>query len=182
LAYPAPFWLKQIFGLLLLISIMIFWDDISGQSIPISVVFIFFLGFIVLLSWMVYDFFDWRNDRYQVTAEQVIDIYQKPLSVENRRAAPLENILSTEYNRHGILGLLFNFGTVYIVVGDVHFDFVDVVDPPQVQQDIIRRMTARRIRKQEEDSKAERERMAQWLGTYYSVVEELRKIDQEKKE
>ncbi|MEJ5225069.1 MAG: cyclic nucleotide-binding domain-containing protein [Anaerolineales bacterium] len=176
------YWLKQIFGLALLIAIMILWDDISGQAIPISIIFIFFLGFIVLLAWMLYDFLDWRNDRYQVTADQVIDIYQKPLSIENRRAAPLENILSTEYNRHGILGLLFNFGTVYVVVGDVHFDFVDVVDPPQVQQDIIRRMTARRMRKQEEEGKAERERMAQWLATYYNVVEELRKADQGNKE
>lgn len=175
-------WLKQIAGLILLISIFFVWGNITSRPIPISIVFIIILGIIVMLSWMVYDFVDWRNDRYQVTAEQIIDVYQKPLSVENRRAAPLENILSTEYNRHGIWGLLFNFGTVYIVVGDVHFDFVDVVDPPGVQQDIIRRMVARRQKKQEDEGKAERERMAQWLATYHTVVEELRRLEQEKKE
>lgn len=173
-------WLKQIAGLGLLISIFFAWAAISDQPMPISLIFIIILGIMAMLAWMMYDLFDWRNDRYQVTTEQVIDIFQKPLSVENRRAAPLENILSTEYSRHGILGLLFNFGTVYVVVGDVHFDFVDVVDPPQVQQDIIRRMTARRIRKQEEDGKAERERMAQWLGHYYNVVEELRRAEQDR--
>lgn len=173
-------WLKQIFGLLVLIGILVAWVSISDQPVPISLVFIVILGIMAMLVWMVYDLFDWSNDRYQVTTEQVIDIFQKPLSVENRRAAPLENILSTEYSRSGILGLMFNFGTVYVVVGDVHFDFVDVVDPPQVQQDIIRRMTARRMRKQEDDGKAERERIAQWLGHYYNVVEELRRTEQDR--
>lgn len=173
-------WLKQIFGLLVLIGILVAWVSISDQPVPISLVFIVILGIMVMLVWMVYDLFDWSNDRYQVTTEQVIDIFQKPLSVENRRAAPLENILSTEYSRSGILGLMFNFGTVYVVVGDVHFDFVDVVNPPQVQQDIIRRMTARRMRKQEDDGKAERERIAQWLGHYYNVVEELRRTEQDR--
>jgi len=174
-------WLKQLGALVVLIGIFFAWGYFSPeQSMPLSLIAIDVLVILIMLGWMAYDLADWRNDRFQVTADQVIDMYKKPFSTEDRRAAPIENILSTEYHRHGLLGLLFNFGTVYIVVGEVHFDFEDVVDPPQVQQDIIRRMAAKRIKKQEDEGKAERERMAQWLATYHKVVEELRQMEQNK--
>ena len=60
---------------------------------------------------------DWSNDRFEVTNDQIIDIDRKPFGSETRNAAPLEGILGTFYERKGILGNIFNFGTVYITVG-----------------------------------------------------------------
>jgi hypothetical protein len=132
------------------------------------------------IGWWIYDYVDWANDIYQVSHEQIVDINRKPLGKENRKAAPLENILSTEYERNGVLGLLLNFGTVNIMVGGTRFDFEDVFDPPQVQQDVIRRMSARIAKKKESESTAERERLAEWFAAYYKLNEQLHEPENRK--
>jgi hypothetical protein len=126
------------------------------------------------LIWWWYDYEDWVNDIYQVTPDQVIDVYKKPFGVEDRKTAPLEGILSTEYRRSGIIGLILNYGTVFITVGGAKFDFVDVFDPPQVQQDILRRKNAQQAKKAEAARKGEIEKMAEWLAAYHKVAEEMR--------
>jgi hypothetical protein len=93
----------------------------------------------------------------------------------------LENILSTEYKRIGILGEIFNYGTVYITVGGTKLAFEDVMDPPGVQSDIDRRRAARIERKNQAAVIAERERMAEWLATYHHSAEEFRKDEERKK-
>ena len=128
-----------------------------------------------LSLWWVYQYIDWRNDIFQVTPDQIVDIDKKPLGSEERRAAPLENILSTEAERLGLAGYLFNYGTVYIMVGGTHLDFEDVLDPVAVQADIDRRREARIARKREAEAVAERERMSDWLVAYYDNEPELRR-------
>jgi hypothetical protein len=126
------------------------------------------------LMW-IYEYLDWSNDIYQVSGEQIIDISRKPFSTEDRKAAPLENILSTEYKRKGLLGMLLNFGTVYIMVGGAQFNFEDVSDPPTVQQDIVRRQQTRLYKKQQAETAGERERLADWLAMYHRTVEEVQR-------
>ncbi len=84
---------------------------------------------IPIIIWWIYQYIDWRNDIFQVTPDQILDIDKKPFGTEERRAAPLENILSTESERVGFTGYFLNFGTVYITVGGAHLDFEDVLDP-----------------------------------------------------
>jgi hypothetical protein len=128
-----------------------------------------------LVLWWVYRYVDWRNDIYQVTPDQVIDISRKPLGTEQRRSAPLENILSTEAERIGFTGYLLNYGTVFITVGGTHLDFEDLMDPASVQADIDRRRETRQERKREAEAAAERERMSAWLMAYYENEPELRR-------
>ncbi len=130
---------------------------------------------LTVFLWWVYQYVDWRNDIFQVTPDQIIDIDKKPFGSEERRAAPLENILSTETERIGLAGYLLNYGTVYIMVGSVHLDFEDVWDPAAVQGDIDRRREARVARKEEAEAAAERERMSDWLVAYYENEPELRR-------
>jgi hypothetical protein len=108
-----------------------------------------------------------------VTPEQIIDVYKVPFGKEDRKAAPLENILSLNFVRSGIIQSIFNYGTVNIQVGGATFDFVDVMDPPSVQQDIVRRKAARDQKKRENETAGERERMAEWLAMYHKTLEEL---------
>jgi hypothetical protein len=109
-----------------------------------------------------------------VTPDQILDIDRKPFGNEERRAAPLENILSTEAQREGFLEYLLNYGTVYINVGgSTELRFSDVTDPATVQQDIDNRRLARINAKAETQAKAERERLADWFATYHSVNEEM---------
>jgi hypothetical protein len=130
-----------------------------------------------ILIWWFYQYLDWRNDIYQVTPDQILDIDKKPFGTEVRRAAPLENILSTEAQRVGLPGYLFNYGTVYITVGGAHLDFADVLDPAGVQADIDRRREARTEQKREAEAQAERERMSDWLVAYHENEAELRQQD-----
>jgi hypothetical protein len=137
--------------------------------------------FFIFLLWFIYDFVDWSNDRFEVTNEQIVDVYKKPLSTEIRNASQLENILGTEYERLGILGQMFNYGTVFITVGSTKLTFEDVREPATVQADIDRRRIAQRARKEEKEKAAERDRMAEWLITYHQNAEKLRQEEEQKK-
>jgi hypothetical protein len=137
------------------------------------------IAFIPLFAWVVYEVADWSNDKFEVTNEQIIDLDKKPFGTESRNAAQLENILGTEYRRIGILGELFNYGTVYITVGGSKLAFEDVMDPATVQSDINRRRAARLEKKNQAAVTAERERMAEWLATYHHSAQEF--FDEEKK-
>lgn len=134
---------------------------------------------VVLFGWFVYRVMDWSNDKFEVTPEQIIDLDKKPFGTETRNAAQLENILGTEYRRIGILGNIFNYGTVYITVGGTKFAFEDVMDPAAVQSDINRRRAARADKKKQAEVTAERERMAEWLATYHKSAQEF--VDEENK-
>jgi hypothetical protein len=143
-----------------------------------SVIFIILLVFV---GWFAYRVLDWSNDQFIVNAEQIIDVDREPFGTERRNAAQLENILGTEYQRIGILGNIFNFGTVYITVGGTKLAFENVLDPAAVQSDINRRFAARKAKNELERVSKERERMAEWLATYHLNADALRDEEERKK-
>jgi CRP-like cAMP-binding protein len=142
----------------------------------------YFLAIFPFAIWLIYKVMDWSNDKYEVTSEQIIDIDRKPFGTESRNAAQLESILGTNYVRHGILGNIFNFGTVQITVGGTHLVFEDVMDPASVQSDIDRRRMARSASQNAAKVAAERERMAEWLAAYHNNAEEFRREQNKKTE
>jgi hypothetical protein len=142
--------------------------------IPLTAGIAIFLMFIFLFFvWVVYQYADWRNDQFKLTLDQIIDIDRKPLGKIRQRSAPLENVLSIEYQRLGFWGFLFNFGTVFIAVGNMKLTFDYVFNPSEVQQDIFYRMGERleTIRQFEIDS--ERERMSEWIASYHQKMRNL---------
>ncbi len=145
----------------------------TGGALTTSVVILSLMVFVSILLWWTYVYVEWANDLYIITPEQIVDIFRRPLGMENRQSAPLENILSVSYVRRGIFGILFNYGTVNIAVGEINLDFQNVFNPTAVQQEVVRRMNARVAKKKEADSAAERERMAEWLAAYHQVNDEL---------
>jgi hypothetical protein len=130
---------------------------------------------VLVLGWWIYQYIDWINDIFRVTPDQILDIDRKPFGTEERRAAPLDNILSTRYERIGVLGYFLNFGTVYIDVGSAHFAFEDVLDPAIVQSDIDHRRLQRISSKKASEKADERSRMANWLAAYHRNVDEFRR-------
>jgi hypothetical protein len=122
--------------------------------------------------WGIYEYVDWANDLYQVTADQILAVHRRPLGDENRRAAALENILNLEYDRPSPLARLLNFGTVKATVGQVNFTFEEVSDPVHVQEDIFRRMEAKRNRREEHQRTQRREEIADWIETYHHMTRE----------
>jgi hypothetical protein len=96
--------LKKVFlslvGMLLSIAFIIalVTRNITGINYGMAITLASFLMFSCFLI-MTYQYVDWRNDIFQLTPNQVIDLDRKPFGRESRRAAPLENILSIEYER-----------------------------------------------------------------------------------
>ena len=134
----------------------------------IGALLLIFLCFI----WIVYQYVDWRDDIYRITFDQIIDIDRKPLGKVRRRAAPLENVLSIEYERLGFWGFLFNFGTVYISVGGTKLSFDHVYNPSEVQQDIFYRMGERLEQLHQFEIDGERERVSEWIASYHRSLRE----------
>jgi hypothetical protein len=128
------------------------------------------LGIIPLALWWVYSYVDWANDIYQITKSQIIDISRKPLAREERKVAPIENILGTEVDRKGILGLMFNFGDVITNVGTTQFIFRQVFDPVGVQQDIVNAQGVLLQKKFETEQQGRRDEMVELLDIYHERV------------
>lgn len=160
--------------LLLFISvvfILLIWFNLTPLSASIGTVLAFslvpFLGL-----WWIYRYVDWRNDRYVITPEFIMDVYRKPLGTEERKSAPIRNILSIDYERKDIIGLMFNFGTVFIRVGDSTLTFDNVINPAEVQRELFQVLMEY---KQREESRSEQERneqMADWIQRYHEFMEE----------
>ncbi len=127
---------------------------------------------LVAVGLLGYQYVDWRNDLFQLTPNQVIDLDRKPFGRESRRSAPLENILSIEYERRGILPMLFNYGTVYITIGNTQLTFNDVYQPSVVQQDIFTRMGKHAQERDERNTMLERERVALWFKVFQEESEQ----------
>jgi hypothetical protein len=138
-----------------------------GRFFPDGLMAILLFLLFLAVGWLVWEYVDWKNDIFQITPDEIFDIDRKPFGTEERRAAQLENILSTEYKRIGLAGYVFNFGTVYITVGGSQLAFEDVLDPAGVQADIDRRRMARLGKKREEAAAVDRERMASWIAAYH---------------
>jgi len=155
------------------------WRSIAGLiSFPSPLTSIL-LGLLLMLFpalWWLYQYVDWRNDLYRITAEQIVDSEKKPLGDELTKSAPLENIISLDYERKGLLGILFNFGSVYINVGtEVRLSWDNIHDPARAQRDIYRAMYAFRRKKQMSESTREWERVSDWLAAYHRQAEDLRR-------
>jgi hypothetical protein len=143
---------------------------------------VYFLALFPFVGWFIYEVVDWSNDKFEVTPEQIIDLDKKPFGTESRNAAQLDNILAIEYRRIGILGNIFNYGSVFITVGGTKLIFEDVIDPATVQSDIDRRREARIAKKNQAAAAAERERMANWLATYHENAQVFNEEEKKKNE
>lgn len=137
---------------------------------------------IVMAIWWLYSTADWRNDYFMITPEQVVDVYRKPVGMEERRAAPIRNIQTIEYKRQNVFGLLFNFGTVFIRIGDVEFTFDYVPNPSYVQQEIFSRFQSLKDREQKENASLNNERLANWMEAYHRVYRDNEQSDGEEEE
>jgi len=137
---------------------------------PVSMVIIIGMLDLAGLLWWMYQFFDWRNDYYVLTHDQIMDVYKKPLGTEDKRAAPLRNIQSINFKRNGLLGILFNYGTVYILIGDNQLTFNNVFNPSEVQREIFNRLYSMEYKQKLDEEKAEQLRIREWIEAYNRVL------------
>jgi hypothetical protein len=127
---------------------------------PLYLLLIF--GTLVSWGWWLYQYVDWHNDVYIITTDQLVDVNRKPLGSEEKRSAPVKNIQTVEYLRKGIIGLVLNFGTVRIQIGNEELTFDNVYDPAAIQAEIFEHF------KQfgEKAKQAEQQKFADWIKSY----------------
>jgi hypothetical protein len=131
-------------------------------------ILIWCLLFLASFLWWLYEYIDWSNDIFQVTPEQIMDLDKTPLGEVVSDIASLDNILSIEYERVGILELAFNYGNVMITVGGgKQMVFENVFNPSAVQEDIERRRLERLSIKEQNRVKDDRERAVDWFAAYH---------------
>ena len=174
----AKVWAPSLLILIIFVGIGFLINSVLVEGIQqpwLSILVVLLFAFLVFgILWWIYQYADWRNDIYQVTDKFIFDIERKPLGTEVKKSAPLENILSLEHERVGLLGYLLNYGKVVINVGETRFIFNMVHDPARVQQDIFTRIHAQRRQKEIADAARERKRLVDVLGYYHQAVGEIR--------
>jgi uncharacterized membrane protein YdbT with pleckstrin-like domain len=173
------------FFFLLIITIFLFWLHFTRNitfvtELPVYMLLIFLA--IGILIWLGYNYLDWSNDIYRLTPDQIIDIEKKPLGREEKKTANLDDILSVEHERANLLGILLNFGTVTINVGQTKFLFYNVFNPDQVHQDIADYREALNRTRRLEEKKRERQRMVNWLLAYNKESDDIEETENEFKD
>ena len=165
-------------GMVLILGILAgrFLEYFTFLSLPVCMMVNLTALFILFLVW-IYRYVDWRNDIYQLTDSQIIDIYRKPLGAEDKKTADLDNILTIRHLRRGIVGLIFNFGDVIAMVGTTEFTFDGVYKPAEVEQEIVERMSARKEKQKKDESAREQERIAEWVSVYHKIESERKSGD-----
>lgn len=116
--------------------------------------------------WWIYQYMDWRRDQYFITPDQIMDVDRKPFGIEDLRTAPIKNIQSIRYERKGLIGLLLNYGTVYIRVGDDELTFDHVYDPESVQQELFHALERYLSGQKREDLTEQQKHIADWITSY----------------
>jgi hypothetical protein len=139
-------------------------------------------GLVAFALWWLYRYLDWANDLYQITPSQIVDVYKKPLAREERKVAPLENILGTEVDRKGIFGILLNYGDVIANVGIEQFTFHGVYDPLSVQQDIVHAQEAFIQHTQERERQQRQDEMIELINIYHDEYASRKKHGSGKQE
>jgi hypothetical protein len=160
-------WLATLAFLLDLVGMVYIGFSAQVES-RLTVIVIMFTALLFIFGWWVYQFANWRNDRFELTSEQIMDIDKVPFGTEERKSGKLEDIQSINYQRIGLLGYLLNFGTVFIMVGTTEFTFDEVHDPALVQAEIEEWRNRRLVNKRNAETASERERMAEWIAAYHN--------------
>jgi len=151
---------------------------VQGDISLLSPGLIFLIGAGLTMTavlWCLYRFIDWSNDIYRVTPEKIIDSERKPLGTQITKSAPLENIIGLEFEQHGFLGVVLNFGNVIINIGtENRFVFYGIHNPGGAQRDIFNFINERRRRKLQVDTQQEQEKISDYMAAYHRQVEDIR--------
>jgi uncharacterized membrane protein YdbT with pleckstrin-like domain len=150
------------------------WAAIGGKRFG-TVVLALFVTWCLGLFWLLWQYEDWRNDIFQMTASHIIDVDRLPLGFrESKRQASLEQVQNINVDIPNVWARLFNYGNVVIetagVAGDLTFEWV--MRPRAVQREIFDRIDATRARRRSEEARQRRDEMANWLAVYHQMKEQ----------
>lgn len=154
------------------------WAVTNFLALPFSTVIPFLaVGLFLNLLFFIWQLEDWRNDLYQLTDRQIIDIDRRPFGFsESRKQADLSNVQNTRADQPGLLPFLFNYGDVHVETAgtSANIVFEHVVDPNRVQSDLLTRLDQFRQQQRIQEGVQRRREYAVLLDVYKQAVEQQR--------
>lgn len=133
-----------------------------------NVALIYGLIMFFAIPWLLWNFEDWQNDFFQVTATRIVQVDRLPLFLrEQRREANLEQVTNVRFEQ-GVWGKILRYGDVFVETAAPAgtFHFRKVSRPQEVQREIFAHIEAARRRRQEEEARQRRTEMLDWLSAY----------------
>jgi small-conductance mechanosensitive channel len=170
-------WMPSMFLIIILILVILAFLGKLGGINPFSVLRFALVSGLALSLWWWYEYMDWRNDAYIVSDDNLIDVNKRPLGREEKRAAPVRNVQSIEYARLGVLGLILNYGTVTIRVGETELTFDHVFNPSEVQQEVFKRLAKRDYSRRQAEIQDDQARLADWIEAYHHIMHQDRPLE-----
>ncbi|MBN1180569.1 MAG: PH domain-containing protein [Anaerolineae bacterium] len=148
-------------------------EAFDPQELLGSLLFPYALAIFILTPWLLWQFEDWQNDFYRVTAANLIHVERTPFYLrEERRESPLDRITNVRFEQ-SVMGRILRYGDVFVETAALGGDFkLRFVGRPQdVQKEIFSHMNAYRSTLQERDAERRRLELLDW----FSVYDEIRK-------
>jgi len=148
--------------LIILLAIIVLWTQFE---LPAVGQYVWLVGVIFTLLWIVWRTIDWRNDLYILTPDRVIDIEKRPFILEDRLEASLGMIQDVGYTQPGFIRMTLDFGNVYLeTAGELgRLTFDNVPNPRQVQREIMRRVRDFRAAAQRREEERQRQQLQQMI-------------------
>ncbi len=132
------------------------------------------LATLVIIPWLLWQFENWQNDFYQVTATRIIDVYRLPFYIrEERREAALEQITNVRVDQ-SFWGRVLDYGDVIVETAAPAgaFDFPMVSRPDDVQREIFAHIEDNRRRQQREEAGRRQRELLEWFSIYDDIRRE----------
>jgi uncharacterized membrane protein YdbT with pleckstrin-like domain/CRP-like cAMP-binding protein len=160
-----------------------FWPMLAGLALIVLIwmfdgpIKVFFAGLLFLdFLWYIWSFEDWRNETFQVTDRQIVDIDRKPFFFGvSRKQADIANVQNVSSEKPSFLATVFNFGNVKIETAGASADIVfeSVGRPNRVQRDIFRR----REDLKKKQSVSQREQRREEYAVVADVFQQSQELD-----
>lgn len=133
-------------------------------------VFAVLLVGLMLMFWVVWNYEDWRNDLYIVTADRLIDFKRSPFGLQGttQKTAGLSSVQNVTATTKGFIDNLFNLGDVSIRTGGAENQllFARVWNPRAVQREVVQRLEQFQADQRDVEAARRRREFIEWIGIY----------------
>lgn len=124
---------------------------------------------VVFMARFIWVVIDWRNDTYELSDTNVVNVRKLPFGLrQDRRAAGLERIQNVEMRIPSPIHWLFNYGNVTIQTAAEfgRLEFYAVPDPRAVADEILGRIARFQKRREEEEAQRRAQDLPDWFEMY----------------
>lgn len=160
-------------ALVVIIAALLVYGGVPNAVSPIGFYAALAVLLLVTVGGVIWQWLDWRNDLYQLTETEIIDIESLPLGLNyNAKHAKISNLQDVTWARPRLINTLLNFGNVDArVAGDAPpFTFTNVPRPDRVASELNMRIQAYKLKDQERQIQSRNRQIIDALIAYHRLA------------